>query len=523
MTPTRLALATALILLGGCSQLETGLGTSSAGPGQGSWSTVQAGGMSTRLYVPSSAIPTEGRGLMVVLHGCAQQNTDIGDSGNWGDTADRAGWVVAAPAAPNGGVLFGCWDYYGSNHSRSSGHSGAVLDLVSDLLGDGALGIAPEKVYVSGLSSGGGESMVLGCLAPDVFAAVGINAGPTVGTGSGDIGRVATSLSAAVSTCNRLAGSRTGDFATQIVSIIYGNDDYTVATGYNELNARVFADIYGASGPSTFSTSTLTGANTAGRGWRWADGAGTRVELIENTGLGHNWPSGSGLRSGTFVNGNSIDYPEALYAFIAANARRGSTGPVTPPPTGTDAGTSPTSDAGTSPTTDAGTAMGVTATLTEHINAGRLTWAEYGTYYLEYGTAPFTLYEQPDGSWSDTPPPGTVVPDAGVADLGTPADAGTPDLGPLDTGATPDLGTTDLGTPDLGAPDLGTPDSGPSFSCTSYTSSNYAHVTAGRGVICQSWYVCAVGSGDRLGLNNVFTQSTVAETAPGYYELGACP
>jgi len=54
------------------------------------------------------------------------------------------------------------------------------------------------------------------------------------------------------------------------------------------------------------------------------------------------------------------------------------------------------------------------------------------------------------------------------------------------------------------------------------TASNYAHVSAGR-AIYQLGYAIAVGSGDNLGLYNVFVTTTVAETSAGYFELGSCP
>lgn len=550
-----------------------------ASGGSGSWTADRLGGLDARVYVPPGNPPPEGRGLMVVLHGCGQQASAIGDGGNWSGTADAAQWVVVAPSVPNGGVYFGCWDYYGTGHTRTNRHNGPLLALVAEALARSGYAIDPARVYVAGLSSGGGEAMVLGCLAPDVFAGVGLNAAPTVGTSAGDIGRVATTESAAVNLCRNMAGSRSGDFATQLVSIVHGDNDFTVASGYNRLNAQVFANLYGASGPTSFSLSGLPGANTAGSGARWSDGIGPRVEQITNTGIGHNWPAGSGGGGGAFVQGNSVDYPQVLADYFEAHNRRGSgdrrpsiaelsatedqstvvvsarvtddgqvasvvvaiSGPTSLPdravsldPSGAfQLQTAAVADGRyviTVTATDDGGQIstatteldvggppppppGVTATLTEHIQAGRLAWSDYGTYYLVYGTAPFTLYLQPDGSWSDVPPNGGT-PDAGVPDTGRP-DAGTPDVG------SPDVGSPDSGAPDGGSPDAGAPDAG--SSCTEYTASNYAHVQAGRATVCSFGYACAVGSGDNLGLYNTFVRSTLRNVAPGYFEAGTCP
>ncbi|HEY0062586.1 MAG TPA: poly(3-hydroxybutyrate) depolymerase PhaZ, partial [Telluria sp.] len=72
----------------------------------------------------------------------------------------------------------------------------------------------------------------------------------------------------------------------------------------------------------------------------------------------------------------------------------------------------------------------------------------------------------------------------------------------------------------LSAPVTGTTKS--AFSCTTTTSSNYAHVTAGR-AYNSGGYALATGSNQNMGLNNVFFSSTLAQTAAGYFVIGACP
>ncbi|WP_226900280.1 extracellular catalytic domain type 1 short-chain-length polyhydroxyalkanoate depolymerase [Nonomuraea phyllanthi] len=306
--------------LPGCS----GSGGGDAAPASGAWSSRSAGGMTTQLYVPDTAPELgAGRALMVNLHGCVQTSTALRDGGNWAATADEHGMVVAIPAAPNGGVLLGCWDYYDSNHSRTSPsrHDDNLLQLVEDLLADASLGIDPDQVYLTGLSSGGGETMVMGCLAPDVFAGVGINAGPSVGTSSGQISSVSVSQAQVTNTCRTFSGSTSSAFGTQLTSVIYGSNDTTVAPGYNTLNAQVMAGIYGAGSQSSFSLAGLAGNNTSGSGTLWSDGDGPRVSLIQNTGMGHNWPAGGGS-GGSYITTNSINYPAYVTDFFFDNNRR---------------------------------------------------------------------------------------------------------------------------------------------------------------------------------------------------------
>lgn len=296
----------------------------------GSWSTRSAGGMSVEVYTPTTAPHVaSGRALMVNLHGCAQQNTELRDKGNWQGVADEYGMVVAIPAVPDGGVLFSCWDYYEEDHTRDNRHNDNVLDLVDALLADGGLNIDANQVFLSGLSSGAGQTMVLVCLAPEVFAGVGIAAGPTIGTSSYEISSPATSAQAARDLCLRFAGNNADAFQTQIASIYYGDIDSLVGPGYGPINAATFSMVYGlgnwGANKDTFNLADHTdGVNkTQGTLWTLGDGQGERVSLIENTGVDHSWPAGTGGgRIGSWTTGDSIDYPGYLTAWLFANNRR---------------------------------------------------------------------------------------------------------------------------------------------------------------------------------------------------------
>lgn len=379
-----IAVATVLAVVLSALGLALGVGAGSSAQAAGTWSRESVAGMDLRLYVPSTAPAiTDGRALMVNLHGCIQTNADLATGGNWQATADAYGMVVAIPEAPGGGVIAGCWDYYDTNHSRSAParHDDNLLDLVDNLLDRPALDLDPDQVYVSGLSSGGGETMVMGCLAPDIFAGIGINAGPTVGTTSSQISSVSTTKPAATSTCTTFAGSHTGGFDTQLTSVIHGDNDYTVATGYNRLNAEVMAGLYGAGSTAPVTMSTLPGSSTGGSGTVWSDAEGPRVSLLTNTGLGHNWPAGGGP-GGSYIKTASIDYPAYVTAFFFANNRRvegdGPTSPPTSPPT-----TPPTTAPTTAPTTPPTDATCWTASNAAHQSAGRA---------VSYGVNPYNPY-----------------------------------------------------------------------------------------------------------------------------------
>jgi len=193
------AFVCAILLAAAClaQAVTAGPGTWSA---QQTWAadSVNGGNLTGYFYWPASQ-PTLGgkRALVLVLHGCLQTaGGDVinsgGDGGyNWKAMADQYGAVILAPNATGNVYNNHCWDYANTTHTRSAaGHDAILLDLVSRFVNDPQYAIDPKQVYVTGLSSGGGETMVLGCLAPDVFAGVGINAGPPPGTTTLQIGAV---------------------------------------------------------------------------------------------------------------------------------------------------------------------------------------------------------------------------------------------------------------------------------------------------------------------------------------------
>jgi len=294
------------------------------------WATETLAGMTVEVYTPDSASPVgSGRALMLVLHGCTQQASALRTEGNLEAAADAMGVVMAVPNVPGGGVVAGCWDYYGASHSRTSGHNGPVLDMVDDLLDDAALDIDPDQIYVVGFSSGGGQAQVLGCVAPDVFAGIGVVAGPTLGTGVADIAMVATSAGQAATVCEQLAGEYSPHLQTQAAITFADSADFTVSTGYNAVNAGMFAAVMSdgieAMQAEAIDFASLPGSAPAGVGTAYADASGVRVALLDSTsGVGHAWPSGSGMAGGllSYVNGNGLDMGQYAAEFFAMHNPR---------------------------------------------------------------------------------------------------------------------------------------------------------------------------------------------------------
>ena len=291
----------------------------------GQWWQENIADMPTQLYLPKSPPQLAGkRALMVSLGGCGQQaagNTEFRDQSNWQQTADDYGLVVAIPNAPGGGVLaYGCWDYYGVEHSRDNRHNDNLLSLVSDLIAREKLNIDPNQVYISGLSSGGAMVNVLLCLAPDVFVGGGNVAGPALGTTAVQTLQVATDADAVCEACLTLAGDNRVHLDSQIFSVAWGSKDAIANPGYADVITQAHVALYKSDANSV--ANVLNGEVFNAEETVWGDLQGPRVSLLKINGLGHAWPAGGGSGESPFMDNQSINYPALLTRFLFTNNRR---------------------------------------------------------------------------------------------------------------------------------------------------------------------------------------------------------
>ncbi|MDF3126786.1 PHB depolymerase family esterase [Rheinheimera sp. 1928-s] len=283
----------------------------------GSWQQNQAvGGFNkVHLYTPDSVSSIgQGRGLLVVLHGCTQ-SVDAYLTANLAQAAEQYGLVIAVPDAMNK-AGFGCWSYWQGTRNRSSGDYKNLINLATALMANPGYQIDPNQVYIAGLSSGASFAHTTACIAPDIFAGVGVSAGPSIGTSSN--GALGPCETADVATrCNQYAGSYSSHFSSQIASIAHGRNDTTVNLCYNEQNANGMADLY--------NVSRLAGENLISNGsGRTADESlwqNGRVSMLWLNNVDHAWSGGQGA-SGSYINGNGINYASYLGQYFSDNNQR---------------------------------------------------------------------------------------------------------------------------------------------------------------------------------------------------------
>ncbi|MBC7499030.1 MAG: PHB depolymerase family esterase [Herminiimonas sp.] len=557
------------------------LSTHASTAGPGTWSanqtwaadTVNGGNLTGYFYWPASQPTLAGkRALVLVLHGCTQTATaDVIDSTtdggfNWKAVADQYGAVVLAPNATGNVYSNHCWDYANTTHNRTAGgHDAVLLELINRFKNNPQYDIDPNQVYVTGLSSGGGETMVMGCLAPDVFAGIGINAGPTPGTTTLQIGTVPSGYTSAnaASKCSAMAGTNSAKFATQIAGAVWGTADYTVAQGYGPIATAAFRQIYG----DTFTKGATTAIAGSGSNIPYTDSNGKlRTHEITVSGMGHAWPAGQGGQNASYVDATRVNYPAFVMDFWYKNNLRVSQDAAPVMTSCSSSGITATSATINGAATDNGSVAsykvvlnGATAISDAAAGSGAGFSKSYNLangYYTGSVTATDNLGQVssvcsiPQFLIGTAP---AILPPTGLT-AGTTTSSSVPlswnavggatgyniyrngskiTSTPVTTTSYTSTGlvasttysfavssTSASGESVLSSPVSATTQS--SFVCTATNTSNYTHVQAGR-AINSGGYALAVGSNQNMGLNNTFYTSILAQTSSGYYVIGNCP
>lgn len=524
-------------------------------------------------YWPTSQPALAGkRALIVTLHGCSQTafgdviSSASDDGFNWPEVAEKYGAGIVAPNATGNVQGLHCWEYFGSNHNRKSGHVGVLLDMIKRFEEDARFAIDPNQVYVTGLSSGGGEAMVLGCVAPDVFAGIGNNAGPALGTTAFQIGSVPFGFDASTAAQNCEDVTPSGnDFSTQIMNAVFGTSDSTVTPAYAPLNVDAMQRVYGGSF-TKLPNFSLTGG---GNGQEWEDANGNiRVSLVSVAAMAHAWPAGPGGQNSNFVDGTRVDYPEYITEFFFQNNLRVTRDPV---PVMSSCNATVAADKHTVTTTGAATDNGLIdsyalilsgptavneilpggssfskthTTLADGFYSGTVAATDdAGQVSQACNLSSFLVGEAP----AILPPNNVKVIDtnsssvslswaqsSGATGYNVFRDGAKVTAIPISQTQFIDAGLSENATFDYTVSAVGPGgESAPSspaipgrtklaFVCTMTTSSNFAHVQAGR-AHDRMGRALANGSNQDMGLNNLFFRQTLAETSAGFYVIGNCP
>ncbi|MFF2750265.1 PHB depolymerase family esterase [Kitasatospora sp. NPDC058048] len=417
--------------------------------------------------------------LVVALHGCVQSATDYYRNSGWTKFADQYGFAVVFPQTSSVNNSLSCFSWFdASRAARGVGEARSVVEMVAKA--ESLYGSDTHRVFVTGLSAGGGMAADLLADYPDVFAGGAIDSGLPA--------HCATTQAAASGCQNSDQGLTPAQWGDKVraaypgytgpwprVAVWQGTAD-TVVRPVNAAELRdQWTNVQGL-GRQPTGTRSLPGGTIQEL---YADANGRpAVAVFTISGMGH----------GLAVDpGSGADQCGATGAYFLDTI---CSGYYTAQFWGLDGGSGPTDPGLPAPT-------GLTATAAAGSIA--LGWQSVS------GASSYQVFRDDTQVGSTT---GTAFTDTGLA-AGTTyrytvaAVDGSGAAGPRSAAVT-------ATTPGGGTPQC-------------FTASNYAHVSAGRATQTGG-QTYALGSGQSMGLWNTFVTHTLKQTGPGYYVLadGQC-
>ena len=228
--------------------------------------------------------------LVVALHGCTQSASDYYNDSGWPKYADQYGFAVVFAEQPNGsGLTSRCFDWGSTaNDTRGNGQALSVYQMVQ--YAEAHYNVDSSRVYITGLSAGGGMTADLLADYPDVFSAGAIDSGPPAQcTTAGITDSSCTSTNTNTKTPEQWGAlvrdsdpGYTGPWPR--VQVWNGTADYLVKPVAMEESRDQWTNVWGIS-QTPSSTATLTG-NTAESIYDDANGK-PAVETFSIPNMGH--------------------------------------------------------------------------------------------------------------------------------------------------------------------------------------------------------------------------------------------
>jgi poly(hydroxyalkanoate) depolymerase family esterase len=134
------------------------------------------------VYVPRGHARWRRVPLVVLIHGCRQKAEEIAEGTRITALADALGCLVLLPRQNPRANAWGCWNWFDSATVRGWGETAIVAAQVRAVRRK--YRIDRKRVFVAGMSAGGGLAAVLGVRRPELVAGVFIHSGVACGAAS---------------------------------------------------------------------------------------------------------------------------------------------------------------------------------------------------------------------------------------------------------------------------------------------------------------------------------------------------
>lgn len=134
-------------------------------------------------YIPQG-LPAKSP-LVVALHGCTQSASDYDDEPGWVKYADMGKFALLLPEQQTINNQLRCFNWFDPNDiQRDEGEALSIKQMIDKVVGDH--NIDPQRIYITGLSAGGGMTAVMLATYPELFNGGAIIAGLPYECANGD-------------------------------------------------------------------------------------------------------------------------------------------------------------------------------------------------------------------------------------------------------------------------------------------------------------------------------------------------
>lgn len=231
------------------------------------------------------------RALVVVLHGCGQTAASYDLGAGWSTLARHYGFALVMPEQQRINNGNACFNWFNPEDTvRDSGEARSIREMIAHMVETHR--IDPRRIFITGLSAGGGMATVMLATYPEVFSAGAIIAGLPYG--------IASNLREALDGMFHSPARperELGDFVRRAsnhrgpwpkVSVWHGSADRTVNPGNANEIVKQWLDLHDL--PMT----PMAETNVDGyprQAW-WNKDGETLVESYAITGMAHGTPLG---------------------------------------------------------------------------------------------------------------------------------------------------------------------------------------------------------------------------------------
>lgn len=243
------------------------------------------------IYVPDKVVANPP--LVVAIHSCQSSGPSYFRNSKipWAQGSDKKGYITVWPSSPNSGQ---CWDV--SSKKSLTRNGGGDTQAISNMIlhAINAYKVDPQRVYVTGGSSGAMMSNVFAACYPDLVQAVSLYSGVPAGCFVSSSGGVAQWNNSCSGGSSRATPEKWGDVVRAMypgytgrrpkMQVWHGSADGTLSPNNYQETIKQWSNIF------NYSTPVQTRKNWPQANYETND-YGEFLEGIWGVGVGHSVPA----------------------------------------------------------------------------------------------------------------------------------------------------------------------------------------------------------------------------------------